>query len=95
LAENAGLDTIDIEVELKARHANGEIWAGVDVFSGKIDDMKKLEVLEPLLVKEQIIKSATEAASMILRIDDLIAASKLKEEKGPKTPSEGEEPSFD
>jgi thermosome len=95
LAENAGLDTIDIEVELKARHANGEVWAGVDVFSGKIDDMKKLEVLEPILVKEQIIKSATEAASMILRIDDLIAASKLKEEKGPKTPSEGEETSFD
>lgn len=96
LAENAGLDTIDIEVELKSRHANGEVWAGVNVFTGKVDDMKKHDVLEPLLVKEQIIKSATEAAAMILRIDDLIAASKLKEEKGkekggaPETESEFE-----
>lgn len=91
LAENAGLDTIDIEVELKARHANGEVWAGVDIFGGKIDDMYKKEVFEPLLVKEQVIKSATEVASMILRIDDLIAASKLKEEKTPKGPGGPEE----
>jgi len=82
LAENAGLDTIDIEVELKARHAKGEVWAGIDVFEGKVADMYKKEVLEPLIVKEQVIKSATEVAAMILRIDDVIAASKLKEEKG-------------
>jgi len=89
LAENAGLDTIDIEVELKARHAKGEVWAGIDVFEGKIADMYKKEVLEPLIVKEQVIKSATEVAAMILRIDDLIAASKLKEEKGKeKVPEE-------
>jgi len=82
LAENAGLDTIDIEVELKARHANDEVWAGVNVYTGKVEDMMKNEVLEPLLVNEQIIKSATEAAAMILRIHELISASKLKEEKG-------------
>jgi len=56
----------------------------VDVFSGKIADMYKLEVIEPVLVKKQVIKSAVEAASMILKIDDIIAASKVeeKEKKG-------------
>ena len=96
LAENAGLDTIDIEVELRSKHASGEVWAGVNVFTGKIEDMMKNEVLEPLLVKEQVIKAATEAAAMILRIDDLIAASKLKEEKGKeKTPESGTESEFE
>ena len=94
LAENAGLDTIDIEVELRSRHAAGEVWAGVDVFEGKVTDMMKKEVYEPLLVKEQIVKAATEVAAMILRIDDLIAASKLKEEKGKESkPSEESESS--
>ncbi|MCX8175945.1 MAG: TCP-1/cpn60 chaperonin family protein [Candidatus Bathyarchaeota archaeon] len=83
LAENAGLDTIDIQVELRARHEKGEKWAGVDVFEGKVKDMTKIEVYEPLLVKEQIIKSAVEAASMILRIDDVIAASRMKETTPP------------
>jgi thermosome len=78
LAENAGLDTIDILSELKVQHEKGKIWAGVNVQSGKVEDMKKLGVLEPLLVKTQIIKSATEAATMILRIDDVIAGSKMK-----------------
>jgi thermosome len=86
LAENAGMDTIDIEVALRARHREGEKWAGVDALEGKIDDMMKKEVIEPLVVKEQIIKAATEAASMILRIDDVIAASKAKE---PSTPPGG------
>ena len=91
LAENAGLDTIDIEVSLKAEHSAGNMWAGVDVFKGKIDDMMEGNVLEPMVVKEQMIKAATEVASMILRIDDVIAASKLKEEKGktPETPESG------
>ncbi|PCN50789.1 thermosome subunit [Candidatus Geothermarchaeota archaeon ex4572_27] len=94
LAENAGLDTIDIEVELRSKHAAGEVWAGVDVFEGKVTDMMKKEVYEPLLVKEQIVKAATEVAAMILRIDDLIAASKLKEEKGKESkPSEESESS--
>ena len=78
LGENAGLDPIDILSELGARHEKGEKWAGVDVFAGKIKDMWKLGVYEPLAVKKQIIKSATEAATMLLRIDDVIAAGKMK-----------------
>jgi thermosome len=78
LAENAGLDTIDILSELKVQHEKGKIWAGVNVQSGKVEDMKKLEILEPLSVKTQTIKSATEAATMILRIDDVIAGGKMK-----------------
>jgi len=84
LAENAGLDPIDVMVELRAKHedANNR-WFGVDVFSGHIKDMKALNVLEPLRVKSQVVKSATEAASMILRIDDVVAA---KGDKGPAKP---------
>jgi thermosome len=78
LGENAGLDPIDILSELRARHEKGEKWAGVDVFVGKIKDMWKLGVYEPLAVKKQIIKSATEAATMLLRIDDVIAAGRMK-----------------
>jgi chaperonin GroEL (HSP60 family) len=78
LGENAGLDPIDIASELRARHEKGEVWAGVDVFEGVVKDMEKLEVYEPLAVKKQIIKSATEAATMILKIDDIIAAGKMK-----------------
>jgi len=78
LAENAGLDTIDILSELKVQHEKGKIWAGVNVYSGKVEDMKKLGVLEPLSVKTQMVKSATEAATMILRIDDVIAGGKMK-----------------
>jgi len=78
LAENAGLDTIDILSELKVQHEKGQIWAGVNVQSGKVEDMKKLEVLEPLSVKTQMLKSAAEVATMILRIDDVIAGGKTK-----------------
>jgi len=78
LGENAGLDPIDVLSELRARHEKGEKWAGVDVFAGKIRDMLKLGVYEPLAVKKQIIKSATEAAKMLLRIDDVIAAGKTR-----------------
>jgi len=78
LSENAGLDPIDILSELRARHEKGEKWAGVDVFEGKIKDMERLEVYEPLAVKKQVIKSATEASTMILKIDDVIAAGKMK-----------------
>jgi len=86
LGENAGLDPIDIISELRARHEKGEVWAGVDVHDGKVKDMQKLEVFEPLAVKKQIIKSATEAASMILKIDDVIASGKMK---APPTPPGG------
>jgi thermosome len=78
LGENAGLDPIDLLLELRTRHEKGEKWAGVDVFEGKIKDMKDLEVYEPLAVKKQTIKSANEAATMILRIDDVIASGKMK-----------------
>ncbi len=86
LAENAGLDPIDIISELRARHEKGEVWAGVGVLSGKVEDMKKIAVFEPLAVKKQIIKSASEAACMILKIDDMIAAGKMK---APPTPPRG------
>ena len=89
LAENAGLDPIDIMVELRAKHENPENhWYGVDVFSGKVRDTKSLNVLEPLRVKIQVIKSATEAASMILRIDDVVA-SKGGKGGGPPGPPGG------
>jgi len=88
LAENAGLDPIDIISELRARHERGEIWAGVDVFSGKIRDMRELDVYEPLAVKKQVIKSSVEAATMILKIDDVIAAGKTRAPKAPKGPEE-------
>jgi len=83
LAENAGLDPIDIISELRARHDKGEVWTGVEVHDGKVRDMKEVGVFEPLAVKKQIIKSATEAASMILKIDDIIASGKMK---APPTP---------
>jgi len=78
LTENAGLDPIDILSELGARHEKGETWAGIEVRSGKVQDMTEAGVFEPLAVKKQIIKSATEAASMILKIDDVIASGKMK-----------------
>jgi chaperonin GroEL (HSP60 family) len=78
LGENAGLDPVDLLLELRTRHEKGEKWAGVDVFEGKIKDMRNLEVYEPVAVKKQTIKSATEAATMILRIDDVIASGRMK-----------------
>ena len=82
LAENAGMDPIDTQVELRARHGKGEKWAGVDALSGKVANMWNKSVIEPKAVKAQILKAATESASMILRIDDVIAASKNKEPAG-------------
>jgi thermosome len=76
LAENAGMDTIDTMTELRSKQSKGSTWAGIDVRSSQITDMSELDIVEPLSVKEQIIKSATEVASMILRIDDVIASSK-------------------
>jgi len=90
LAENAGLDPIDIMAELRAQHEQGKIWSGVNVNEGKVSDMLKQEVIEPLKIKVQAIKSAAEAAIMILRIDDVIAAGKVKETK-PSKPETSEE----
>jgi thermosome len=92
LAENAGLDPIDILTQLRAEHEKpGSQFMGIDVVSGKVTDTFKAGIIEPLKVKVQAITSASEAAEMILRIDDVIAAGKLEKEKEKeekeKTPS--------
>ncbi|HEX7033660.1 MAG TPA: thermosome subunit beta [Nitrososphaera sp.] len=83
LAENAGMDPIDTMTELRASQSKGAKWTGVDCRNTKVTDMYKQNVVEPLAVKQQIIKSATEVASMILRIDDVIASGKSKAPAGP------------
>ena len=75
LAENAGIDPIDILTELKAAHDKGQKWAGIDVFKAKVVDAWKDGVIEPLKIKTQAVSSASEVAVMILRIDDVIAGS--------------------
>jgi thermosome len=89
LAENAGLDPIDVLTELKSLHDKGKFSYGINVFSGKAEDMKRLGVIEPSKIKSQAIKSATEVAMLILRIDDVIAAGKLKERDMPPMPQGG------
>ena len=76
LAENAGLDPIDILVALKAAHDKKQTWAGIDVFSGKVIDAWKEGIIEPLKIKTQAVSSAAEVVTMILRIDDVIAGGK-------------------
>ena len=75
IAENAGMDPIDALIELRANQSGGKKTAGINAKEGKIGNMLSIDIVEPLAVKEQIIKSATEAACMILRIDDVIAVS--------------------
>lgn len=91
LAENAGLESIDIIAELRAAHekTDGQPM-GVNVFKGKVENMLNNGVVEPLVVKEQAVKSAAESASMILRIDDVIAATKPKVGKPPSGPESEE-----
>ncbi|MGI0070738.1 MAG: thermosome subunit beta [Thermoplasmata archaeon] len=74
LAENAGMDPIDILIDLRKAHKNGQKSAGVNVTAGKVDDMAHQHVIEPIRVGRQAIESATDAAVMILRIDDVIAS---------------------
>jgi archaeal chaperonin len=78
LATNAGMDPIDTMAELRAKQNKGMKWTGINVKSTNVLDMYKQNILEPVVIKEQIIKSATEAACMLLRIDDVIASSKSK-----------------
>jgi archaeal chaperonin len=79
LAENAGMDLIGTQVELRTKSKEpGKVRYGIDVFKGKIADLSSREIYEPLLVKNQVINSATEAACMILRIDDIISVSAPK-----------------
>ncbi|MFW5977227.1 MAG: TCP-1/cpn60 chaperonin family protein, partial [Candidatus Nanoarchaeia archaeon] len=75
LAENAGLDPIDCIADLKSHHEKKRVWAGLDVYTGKIFNAVKAGVVEPLLVKTQAISSASDVAIMILRIDDVIIAT--------------------
>ena len=75
IAENAGMDPIDSLITLRANQSNDKQTVGINAREGKIGNMFSLDIVEPLAVKEQIIKSATEAACMILRIDDVIAVS--------------------
>jgi len=90
LAENSGMDPVDTLVDLRSLHEKGEKWAGVNAIDGVVQSMTKLDVYEPLAVKEQIIKAASEAASMILRIDDVIAAGRGRmPEMPPRPPGEG------
>ena len=90
LAENAGLEPLDILPELQAAHQKGDKWAGINVLKGKVENMIQNNVIEPEIVKEQVIKAATEAASMIIKIDDLIAASKLPEKEKETSKSSSE-----
>ena len=83
LASNAGMDPIDSQVDIRAKHGQGKKWFGINVRTGKVSDMMVDDVVEPASVKEQIIRSSTEAASMILRIDDVIASGKSKAPAGP------------
>lgn len=76
LSENAGMDPIDTLTNLRSKQLKGEKWTGVDVMKGRVGNMKTSEIIEPLSVKNQIVSAATEAACMLLRIDDVIAVAK-------------------
>jgi len=82
LATNAGIDPIDILIKLKKEHSEGKKHHGVNVYNGDVGDMLELNVLEPIRVGKQAIRSATEVAIMILRIDDVIAAREISKGKG-------------
>ena len=86
LSENAGMDPIDTLASLRSRQLKGDKWTGIDVIKGKVLNMKTGDVVEPLAVKNQIISAATEAACMLLRIDDVIATAKSA---GPPPGAEG------
>ena len=79
LAENTGMDPLDTQVDLRSKSASGKATYGIDVTTAKVGDLSTRDIYEPLAVKEQVINAATETACMILRIDDVIAASKSRE----------------
>lgn len=86
LARNTGMNPIDAITQLRAQHSSGVKYAGVDVINGSVVDMNKLDIIEPLKVKEQVIKSATETANMILRIDNVVAVSRAGSSETPQMP---------
>jgi thermosome len=83
LAENSGMDPIDAISEMRSEHAKGSKWVGVNGQNNKVTDLSKVNVYEPMVVKAQSIKSATEAATLLLKIDDIIAVAKTKTPPGP------------
>ena len=89
LSENAGMDPIDTLATLRSRQIKGEKWTGIDVLKGRVGNMKSSDIIEPLVVKYQVISAAAEAACMILRIDDVIATTKAS---GPPPGAEGGAP---
>jgi thermosome len=89
LAMNAGFDQLDIQVALREKHSDGKMWYGVDVLGSGVQDMFRKDVIEPVSVKEQILRSATECACMLLRVDDVLASSM----KGSSRPKNGPGPS--
>jgi len=92
LAENAGLEAVDVIVDLRSAHEKQDgQFKGLNVFTGKIENTKDRGTVEPAIVKEQAVKSAAESAAMILRIDDVIASTKPKEGPGGKPPGSGPE----
>ena len=86
LAENAGMDPIDTLTNLRSKQIKGEKWIGIDVMKAKVGNMQTSDIIEPLVVKQQIVSAASEAACMILRIDDVIATAKSA---GPPPGAEG------
>jgi len=86
LSENAGMDPIDTLATLRSRQIKGEKYTGIDVMKARVGNMKSSDIIEPLAVKNQIISAASEAACMILRIDDVIATAKSS---GPPPGAEG------
>ena len=89
IAQNAGIDPIDILVELRSKHQSAQnVWFGVNISTGKTADMLKMNVVEPLRVKKQVINSAVEAVNMLLRVDDVFS-SKGSGAGGPPMPSGG------
>ncbi|WP_343773963.1 thermosome subunit beta [Natronoarchaeum mannanilyticum] len=82
LAGNAGLDSIDTLVDLRAAHEDGQQRAGLNVFSSEVEDTLDAGVVEPAHAKEQALSSATEAANLVLKIDDIISAGELSTDKG-------------
>jgi thermosome len=93
LASTAGMDVLDTIMNLRKVHAEGKVSAGIDVLNAKIlDDMTKINVIDPVLVKKQVLKAAVEAATSLLKIDDVIGAAPKKEEKkGEEKKGMGEE----
>ena len=85
LAENAGMDPIDTLASLRSRQMRDEKWTGIDVMRARVSNMKSGDIVEPLAVKQQVVSAATEAACMVLRIDDVVVTA-----KSPSPPPGGE-----